>query len=637
MKWTKLGQSERCDPELLGELLDGRLDEPAFERSRKHLDTCVVCQRRLTELSGDARWWIEASQWLESESSGLDAVDDRDEWDDDWDQDGEAYIAIALQRLRELGLLKETDSGDSLGVIGRYRVTRVLGSGGTGLVLRAVDSDLNRVVAIKVLSPNLSVSGAARKRFAREGQAVAAVAHENVVSIHQVEASGPSPYLVMQYVDGQSLQELIGKSGPLDATSALRITTQIAAALEAAHAQGLVHRDVKPANILVGSGGQRIWITDFGLARAVDDASLTRTGFIAGTPHYMSPEQARGETVTESSDLFGLGSVLYFMLTGRPPFRAERTLAILSRICDEPHRPVREVNPDVPPAVAGLIDRLLEKKASGRFPAASEVRKACLRQMTRKASPVDKSEIDAVELQSKQAPAKNKRIDVRLLAMLAVVPLVLIAVGVIVGSFAAKYARNHSSPLSFDPGVPGKSSAVTSSLPNAVTDSAFADLTPRANRPIDSQASARGEDVGFNRYSKFSSADPIPATTESFSTPNQVVGWSQAKPNAVSRASSLENVVGERSGGKPDPPVSSFDAESAQWNAVYEQFAAELESLQNKDLKLPSRGSGSTVIHETDHQFMNALIRSESLLRDLRDTDSTIQTAYQRSTKGVDK
>jgi serine/threonine protein kinase len=254
-------------------------------------------------------------------------------------------------------------------------------------VLQAVDTELNRTVAIKVLAPTLAAHGPARKRFARESKAVAAVAHENVVAVHHVEGGGRVPYLVMQFIDGDSLQDLVIRDGPLDVTATLRITAQLGAALAAAHDQGLVHRDVKPANILVSPVGQQVWMTDFGLARAVDDASLTRTGFIAGTPHYMSPEQARGATVRSSSDLFGLGGVVYFMLTGRPPFRAERTLAILNRICTEPHRPVREVNPAVPTSVAKLVDRLLAKSAGDRFVNAEAVRVECLRLLANQASP----------------------------------------------------------------------------------------------------------------------------------------------------------------------------------------------------------------------------------------------------------
>ena len=213
------------------------------------------------------------------------------------------------------------------------------------------------------------------KRFVREGRAAAAVVHENIVAIHEVDTSGRLPTLVMRYVDGVSLQRHVDTVGPLPIGDALRIAAQTAAGLAAAHRQGIVHRDVKPANILVGGGGARIWITDFGLARAVDDASLTRTGFIAGTPHYMSPEQARGGTIGPASDLFSLGAVIHFMLAARPPWRAERSLAVLHRIVSEPHRPLWKINPDVPREVSDLVDRLLAKSPEARDASASHAQK----------------------------------------------------------------------------------------------------------------------------------------------------------------------------------------------------------------------------------------------------------------------
>ena len=148
---------------------------------------------------------------------------------------------------------------------------------------------------------------------------------------------------------------------------------QAAAGLAAAHAQGLVHRDIKPANILLENGVERVKLTDFGLARAVDDASLTQSGVIAGTPQYMAPEQARGEPVDPRADLFSLGSVLYAMCAGRPPFRADRRMAVLRRVCEDPHRPIREVNPDVPDWLEAIIDRLLAKDPADRFQTAAEV------------------------------------------------------------------------------------------------------------------------------------------------------------------------------------------------------------------------------------------------------------------------
>ncbi|HJZ55979.1 MAG TPA: serine/threonine-protein kinase, partial [Gemmataceae bacterium] len=222
--------------------------------------------------------------------------------------------------------LAPSDQPDSLGRIGHYEVQEVIGRGGMGVVLKAFDPRLHRVVAIKVMAAEVA---AARRRFSREARAAAAVVHDNVVTIHAVEEDHRPPYLVMQYGDGASLQEKLDRAGPLGLREVLRI------GMQAAHAQGLVHRDVKPANILLEDSVERVRITDFGLARAVDDATLTASGMIAGTPQYMSPEQARGDTVDQRSDLFSLGSVLYAMLTGRPPFRAGTSMAVLKRICDD--------------------------------------------------------------------------------------------------------------------------------------------------------------------------------------------------------------------------------------------------------------------------------------------------------------
>ncbi len=272
-----------------------------------------------------------------------------------------------------LDFLMPPSHPEMLGRIGRYEVERMIGSGGMGIVLKGFDTELHRVVAIKVLKPHLAHNGAARRRFAREAQSAAAVVHEHVIPIHDVLTDGDTPYLVMQYVPGQSLQARVDERGPLDAKEVLRIARQAAAGLGAAHAQGVVHRDVKPANILLEESVERVLISDFGLARTVDDATLTRTGVVAGTPHYMSPEQATGQPVDHRSDLFSLGSSIYFMCTGRPPFRAEHALAILNRICNDRHRPVDEVNSDIPAELAEVVDRLLSKNPADRFRDAQEV------------------------------------------------------------------------------------------------------------------------------------------------------------------------------------------------------------------------------------------------------------------------
>src|SRR5262249_19598589 len=201
----------------------------------------------------------------------------------------------------------------------------------------------------------------------------AAVSHEHVVAIHSVDETDGLPYLVMEYVAGISLQEGIDRTGLLELADVLRIGMQAARGLAAAHAQGMVHRDVKPANILLENGIERVRITDFGLARAVDDASLTQSGVIAGTPMYMAPEQAAGQPIDHRADLFSLGSVLYAMCTGRPPFRASGTMAVLKRVCEEPPRPIREINSDIPDWLCAIVEKLHAKKPEERFQSAREV------------------------------------------------------------------------------------------------------------------------------------------------------------------------------------------------------------------------------------------------------------------------
>jgi WD40 repeat protein len=272
-------------------------------------------------------------------------------------------------------LLDPPDPGrpEMLGRLGPYEVIEVLGQGGMGVVLKARDPALDRTVAIKLLNPALAHGPTARRRFAREARAAAAVGHDHIVAIYAVDEFRGLPYLVMQYIPGRSLQERLDETGPLSVPEILRIGTQAARALAAAHAQGVVHRDIKPANILLENCVERVKLTDFGLARAIDDASLTQSGVIAGTPQYMAPEQARGEAVDARSDLFSLGAVLYAMAGGRPPFRADSAMAVLKRVCDDRHRAIRELSPEIPDWLEAVIDRLLTKDPADRLQSAAEV------------------------------------------------------------------------------------------------------------------------------------------------------------------------------------------------------------------------------------------------------------------------
>jgi hypothetical protein len=232
---------------------------------------------------------------------------------------------------------------------------------------------LRRMVAIKVLSPTLAVTSPPRKRFLREARAGAAVNHENVVQVYSVEEV-PLPYLVMEFVDGHSLQDKMNREGPLELPDIVEIGGQIASGLAAAHALGLVHRDIKPGNILLSGGvEQKVKITDFGLARAAADASLTQSGMLIGTPLYMAPEQARAERVDHRADLFSLGSVLYAMACGHPPFRAADTFAVLRRVAEDTPRPLQEMIPELPGWLVVLIGKLLAKDPQHRVQSAQEV------------------------------------------------------------------------------------------------------------------------------------------------------------------------------------------------------------------------------------------------------------------------
>src|SRR5262245_40281225 len=270
-------------------------------------------------------------------------------------------------------ILTPTDKPGLIGKLDHYEVLDVVGAGGMGVVLKAFDPKLHRLVAIKLMAPHLAAHGSARKRFEREARAVAAVRNEHVVAIYAVEAEAATPYLVMEFVGGVSLQERLERRGPLEVKEVLRIGMQAARGLAAAHAIGVVHRDVKPANLLLENGVERVKITDFGLARTADDANLTRSGVITGTPNYMSPEQAAGVPVDSRSDLFSLGSVLYALCTGHPPFRAETPLAVLRRVADDTPRPVREINSDIPEWLDAIVRKLLAKKPADRFQTANEV------------------------------------------------------------------------------------------------------------------------------------------------------------------------------------------------------------------------------------------------------------------------
>ncbi|MEM6471410.1 MAG: protein kinase [Planctomycetota bacterium] len=350
-----------CQPDHATAFLNGDLTTRQEKEFVRHLDSCETCRERLEESAGDQNLWADVQALLSSAQPQSEETQASE-----GEPDG---LSVSIQQV--LKALQPTDDPRSLGRLDNFEVTGVVGSGAMGVVLKAKDTSLDRIVALKVMNPVLAISGAARSRFEREAKAAAAVHHHNVVAIHGVSTSDDLPYLVMPYLKGGSLRQRVGDRGPLSLAEILRIGSQIAAGLAAAHRQGVVHRDIKPSNIMLDDGVEAAVITDFGLARIIDDATMTRTGIISGTPEFMSPEQARGDAIDGKSDIFSFGSLLYMLCTGYSPFRAQTSIGVLRKITDETPRPIRQVNPEIPTWLANIIDDFHQKSAKDR-PTASE-------------------------------------------------------------------------------------------------------------------------------------------------------------------------------------------------------------------------------------------------------------------------
>jgi serine/threonine protein kinase len=250
---------------------------------------------------------------------------------------------------------------------GRYRLEERVGSGGMSTVYRALDSVLERPVAIKLMHREIASDSDQLERFRREARAVAQLSHPHIVTVIDAGDDDGAPYIVLEYVPGETLKERIRRDGPMDVAPALAYAIEIARALGAAHERQIVHRDVKPQNVLLSVEGQAK-ITDFGIARTLTEEGLTLDGRVLGTTDYVSPEQALGQPVTGQSDIYSLGVVLYEMLTGRVPFSAQSPVAVAMRHVREEVPDVQVLRPEVSAATAAIVDRATAKELSARYP-----------------------------------------------------------------------------------------------------------------------------------------------------------------------------------------------------------------------------------------------------------------------------
>jgi eukaryotic-like serine/threonine-protein kinase len=448
-----MNNTTTCPPtEELRELIHGSLSSDRQSLCTEHLDSCACCQARLEELATEGtnlsrvverlhetQPLATSAYWpaLQGLAGGVAAET--------------ASLPQAKSRTRDVQLtfLQPATDPAYLGRLAQFDVMRILGRGGMGVVLEAFDSRLQRHVAVKVLDPELAEDEVARQRFCREARAAASVTHENVVAVHQVEKSGDNglPYLVMQLINGETLEQRLAREKKLPINEIVRIGMEAARGLAAAHAQGLIHRDIKPGNILLEPPSGRVKLTDFGLARVVDDVKLTRTGFVSGTPLYMSPEQTMGENADHRSDLFSLGAILYEMAAGQPPFAGNSALAILKQIAEVKHRPLREVAPEAPALLAELVDDLLAKKPADRYQSASDLAEVLeYHWVHQKASSDELPAVCQVEV---------ARRSLRYRIIIASIGAALLAAGLLIGMFFA----NRGSPSAIPMASVEKSSA----------------------------------------------------------------------------------------------------------------------------------------------------------------------------------
>jgi eukaryotic-like serine/threonine-protein kinase len=337
-------------------------------------------------------------------------------------------------------------------IAGRYELIELIGRGGMSSVWKAQDRLLDRMVAIKVLHEQLTQDEEYVERFRREARSVAQLSHPNIVTVIDRGEDEGRQYIVFEYVEGENLKQMIERSGPLPVRDALLLALQMARALGFAHDRGLIHRDVKPQNVLLNEDRQAK-MTDFGIARSVDVEGVTITGTVLGTSEYIAPEQARGQRVDALTDVYSLGVVLYELLTGRVPFEGENFVSIALKHVNEPAPSVLERRPDCPPRVGMAVERAMSKRAEARFASMDELvaeLEACLAELdpsSEEATMISRRPV-APRRRRRQPRARRRRVGI-LWPIAAVAAVVAVAVLAAIGAMALQ--DGGGSPLAANP------------------------------------------------------------------------------------------------------------------------------------------------------------------------------------------
>ena len=384
--------------------------------------------------------------------------------------------------------------------LGPYQIVAEIGRGGMSVVYKAYQPSLSRYVAIKVLSEHLSQDTELVQRFQREARAAAMLQHPNIIHINDVGQAGNLYYIVMDYVSGPSLAARLKREGTLSLQTALSILRQIGAALDYAHSQGIVHRDVKPSNILLTPGGQAI-LSDLGIAKAPTESSLTRTGTIIGTPEYMSPEQAQGERLDGRSDLYSLGLVLYEMLSGQVPFHADSPVAVLYKQVHEPPPAPSVINSAISPAVERVLLRALDKDKHRRYGSAGEMAAALAQAAVHpwaEAAPTVRTGNPApLPAPPTAQPVGRRKVPFLYVSLVLLVGLVLLGISLSQGHGPSPPAPTNTPwVITATPGRPTREPAVTAAVSLATTAlpptrvPPHTPLPPPTNTPVPSPTKA---------------------------------------------------------------------------------------------------------------------------------------------------